>query len=480
MRKPVYVNGRAIACAAAKGRVLAAFPDVCLSPPSPPGGPVPVMYPVSASAGDLVGGSTSVLIAKQPIYLMNRSRFRLCQGDAAATRGLGQGVLSHTIGGECRFVTSSIDVQVENQFVSRHLDTVTCNHQGMVANTAPWPYIDHGVPAMAGHPACTADRTRITQACAPFAPNTDRDACAIAGAARTAPQVPDDGDPAAAAEVEPESPAPVTVKRKPMTQREATALAQDLADDAPTNDAERDQARSCVRARRCELAPYASRQGEARCCGKQTPHHLVLASAVHDCGRGGRKKLTREDRHRTSVPLLGIHGYDAKRAPCVCAEGQNQKQGSHGWLHTLTSYQGTQTPDRLALLPLDPAVIARIQAAGAHAEMQMEERAEKGVVYDPQQGWCLSCNTLTYAEAREHAITAMRLAFDGACDDACIRAQLDDYHHACGITDQTRIKRVLEGRYSEKAVKKAGGAELIKDIKSDAVKGLSIGRNKAP
>ena len=45
MGAEVYANGNAIACKAGDGKVIAAFPDVCMSPPSPPAGPIPVPYP---------------------------------------------------------------------------------------------------------------------------------------------------------------------------------------------------------------------------------------------------------------------------------------------------------------------------------------------------------------------------------------------------------------------------------------------------
>ena len=44
MANEVYANGREIACKAAAGKTVAAFPDTCLSPPSPPAGPVPIPY----------------------------------------------------------------------------------------------------------------------------------------------------------------------------------------------------------------------------------------------------------------------------------------------------------------------------------------------------------------------------------------------------------------------------------------------------
>lgn len=63
MSNNVYVKGRKIACKAADGKSVAAFPDVCLSPPSPPAGPVPIPYPNTAFAKDTQNGSKTVKIA---------------------------------------------------------------------------------------------------------------------------------------------------------------------------------------------------------------------------------------------------------------------------------------------------------------------------------------------------------------------------------------------------------------------------------
>ena len=40
-----YANGNEIACKKGAGKVTAAFPDVCMSPPSPPAGPDPDPIP---------------------------------------------------------------------------------------------------------------------------------------------------------------------------------------------------------------------------------------------------------------------------------------------------------------------------------------------------------------------------------------------------------------------------------------------------
>ena len=66
MPNDVFANGMAIACKAGSGKVVAAFPSVCQSPPGPPSGPIPAPYPVSSFSRDLKQGSKGVEIGGKP------------------------------------------------------------------------------------------------------------------------------------------------------------------------------------------------------------------------------------------------------------------------------------------------------------------------------------------------------------------------------------------------------------------------------
>jgi uncharacterized Zn-binding protein involved in type VI secretion len=97
MGKKVFANGMEIAHRAGDGKVMAAFPDVCLSPPPPPAGPVPVPYPNTSFAKDLRDGSTTVKIGGKPIALAGQSYYQTSPlGNEAATRNFGGAVLTHT------------------------------------------------------------------------------------------------------------------------------------------------------------------------------------------------------------------------------------------------------------------------------------------------------------------------------------------------------------------------------------------------
>ena len=160
----VYANGMDIACKVADGKTVAAMPDVCLSPPSPPAGPVPIPYPNTAMASDTSEGSKTVQIGGQEIMLKDKSVFKKSTGDEAATKSLGMGVVSHQIQGKVNFVAWSMDVKFEGENVPRHLDPTLHNEMSVPSNTGPWPYIvKNAVPA--NHP-CHDDIKKEQTACA--------------------------------------------------------------------------------------------------------------------------------------------------------------------------------------------------------------------------------------------------------------------------------------------------------------------------
>ena len=131
MGKKVFVNGMEISHKAGDGLVVAAFPDVCLSPPAPPAGPIPVPYPDTSKASDLQDGTTSVTVGGKPAALMGQSYFKSSPlGNEAATRTFGASVITHEITGKTYFQACSMNVTFEGKPVCRHLDVMTSNHLG--------------------------------------------------------------------------------------------------------------------------------------------------------------------------------------------------------------------------------------------------------------------------------------------------------------------------------------------------------------
>ncbi|QRK11041.1 DUF4150 domain-containing protein [Archangium violaceum] len=139
MSGKVYANGNEVVRKGGDGKVTAAFPDVCMSPPPPPAGPVPVPYADSSSAKDLKAGSRTVLIAGKEVALQDASFYQSSPlGNEAATRNFGASVVTHTITGKTYFASWSMDVKVEGKSVVRHMDLTTSNHGSYPGATPPF------------------------------------------------------------------------------------------------------------------------------------------------------------------------------------------------------------------------------------------------------------------------------------------------------------------------------------------------------
>lgn len=143
MGNEVFANGNEIACKSGDGKVIAAFPDVCLSPPSPPAGPIPVPYPDTSFSKDMKNGSKTVKIDGKEVMLKDKSFYKTSPlGNEAATKSLGAGVVSHVITGKTYFVAWSMDVKFEGKNVDRHIDLTTSNHASPMGDTGTVTYLD--------------------------------------------------------------------------------------------------------------------------------------------------------------------------------------------------------------------------------------------------------------------------------------------------------------------------------------------------
>jgi hypothetical protein len=112
----VYANGMSIACKAADGKTVAAFPDVCFTPPLTPATPpgVPIPYPNTAMASDTTDGSKTVQISGQEVMLKDKSCFKVSTGDEAGSAPK-KGVVTSQIKGKANFCAWSMDVKFEAQ-----------------------------------------------------------------------------------------------------------------------------------------------------------------------------------------------------------------------------------------------------------------------------------------------------------------------------------------------------------------------------
>jgi len=128
MATDVYANGLEVSAKKSGNKSIAAMPDVCLSPPSPPAGPIPIPYPNFSNAGDTTGGTRTVKLKGQEAGIKNESSYKSSKGDTSATRSFGMGVVTHTLEGKGKFAKWSMDVKFEGSNVQRFTDLTTHNH----------------------------------------------------------------------------------------------------------------------------------------------------------------------------------------------------------------------------------------------------------------------------------------------------------------------------------------------------------------
>jgi hypothetical protein len=123
----VFANGREIAGKSASNQSIAAMPDVCMSPPSPPAGPIPIPYPNMSMASDMTDGSKTVLVGGKEAGLKNASSYKKSSGNEPATNSFGANLITHVIQGPTHFVAWSFDVQIEGQNAVRLMDMTSHN-----------------------------------------------------------------------------------------------------------------------------------------------------------------------------------------------------------------------------------------------------------------------------------------------------------------------------------------------------------------
>jgi uncharacterized Zn-binding protein involved in type VI secretion len=106
--------------------------DVCLSPPPPPAGPLPVPYVNMLSAADLSKGSTTVKADGEPTALEDASEIATSTGNEPGTQG--GGVVTHKTKGKGSFTSWSFTVKVEGKGVACHGDMMLQNHASKPPN----------------------------------------------------------------------------------------------------------------------------------------------------------------------------------------------------------------------------------------------------------------------------------------------------------------------------------------------------------
>ena len=128
MGAQVFANGKEVSCKKSDDMSVAAMPDVCWTPPPPPVGPIPIPYPNFSQSSDTTDGTRTVKIAGDEVGMKNQSNYKTSNGDEAATKGVGMGLVTATIQGTTLFAAWSFDVKFEDANAIRFMDMTTHNH----------------------------------------------------------------------------------------------------------------------------------------------------------------------------------------------------------------------------------------------------------------------------------------------------------------------------------------------------------------
>ena len=140
MTRNVFAGKWEIAAENGMNKSIARFPDVCMSPPSPPAGPIPIPYPNTSFSNNLKSGSSTVKIGGKGAALAQKSYYKEpVLGNEAATRTFGAAVITHQITGKTYFQSWCMDVKFEGKNVCRHMDMTTSNHGSDPPSTPPAP-----------------------------------------------------------------------------------------------------------------------------------------------------------------------------------------------------------------------------------------------------------------------------------------------------------------------------------------------------
>ncbi len=137
----VFANGLEISGKAVGAKTIAAFPDVCFTPPENPATPpgIPIPYPSFGMAGDTDSGTGTVKIGGETVNIKNKSFLTKTTGTEAGAAAK-KGIVSSKNTGKEYFASWSNDVKFDGEPVIRMSDMATNNH-GSAPNVCPWPHL---------------------------------------------------------------------------------------------------------------------------------------------------------------------------------------------------------------------------------------------------------------------------------------------------------------------------------------------------
>jgi hypothetical protein len=143
----VFANGLEISGKAVQAKTLAAFPDVCFTPPQTPATPpgVPIPYPSFGMASDTENGTGTVFIGGKTVNIKNKSGEKKTTGTEAGSSPK-KGIITSKDTGKNYFHKWSNNVKFEGEPVIRFSDLATHNHATPGGNTLTWPEVAKANP----------------------------------------------------------------------------------------------------------------------------------------------------------------------------------------------------------------------------------------------------------------------------------------------------------------------------------------------
>ncbi|TBU81480.1 hypothetical protein DNK06_06780 [Pseudomonas daroniae] len=302
MANEVYANNREISCKSASGKSIAAFPDVCFTPPQTPPMPmgIPIPYPNTGLSSDTTKGTRTIRITRKEVMLKNKSYYKTSYGDEPGCAPK-KGILTGKIKGKVYFTSWSMDVKFEGKNVVRHMDLTTHNHGSMPGNTPPWIYLDQMAVDTSQGQVCKDEEQAAKDKCADAKPRP---------------------------------------KRK-------TAKGNLVADGLDCDDA-------CKKAKACVLKPKKDDKGF--CCHPETTgHHLIEVHCFSVTGKRGTSLPGFEKYNQHDAPCVCASQSRADGTHGILHAVQGQMEAAHNDGPVLKSWPGAGAKVKAGSLQRHPA-----------------------------------------------------------------------------------------------------------------------------
>jgi hypothetical protein len=283
MSNNVFANNSEVAAKSSMGQSVAAFPDVCFTPPQTPATPpgVPIPYPNTGMARDTTDGSKKTKIKNKEIILKNKSYYKTSYGDEAGCAPK-KGFVTSKNKGKVYYISWSMDVKVEGENVARHMDLTTHNHASPLPN-AP-PQLNAAIVAAARIQDCRDNMVEVVRWCNPWEDGKGCPEVAIANV--EAAEAARDALPTGSA---------ARARAHDRVRARYVELTHEINKDP------------CRRAMKCVLMPFDDMEGVK--CPKQTGEHMIEKSSFR-----------------------AHPGYTEGRAPTSFTEGPSYHISEHGVL----------------------------------------------------------------------------------------------------------------------------------------------------